>query len=149
MSILTDSRTGAAPWHLWLVGILSLLWNAVGALDFVMTQTRNEQYMSAFNEEQLAYFYGLPMWVVICWGVAVWGAVLGSILLLLRKRLAVAVFLVSLLGMILTTVHSYLLANGLEVMNDPFAVWFSGAIFVIAVVLFVYAGSLSRRNILR
>ena len=149
MSILTDSRTGAAPWHLWLVGILSLLWNAVGALDFVMTQTRNEQYMSTFNAEQLAYFYGLPMWVVICWGGAVWGAVLGSILLLLRKRLAVAVFLVSLLGMILTTVHSYLLSNGLEVMNDPFALWFSGAIFVIAVFLFVYAGSLSRRNILR
>ncbi|WP_116364565.1 hypothetical protein [Parahaliea mediterranea] len=149
MSILTDSRASAAPWHLWVVGVVSLLWNAAGAFDFTMTQTRNAEYMSAFTPEQLDYFYGLPLWVLICWGIAVWGAVLGSILLLLRKRLAVAVFLVSLVGMVLTTVHSYVLSNGLEVMNDPFALWFSGAIFVVGLFLLIYAGNLSRRNILR
>ncbi|TXS95413.1 hypothetical protein FV139_05875 [Parahaliea maris] len=149
MSILSDSRRTSAPWHLWVVGVLSLLWNAMGALDYVMTQTRNEQYMSAFSEEQLAFFYGLPVWVVACWAIAVWGGVLGSLLLLFRRRLAVVVFLVSLVTMVATTVHNYLLSNGLEVMNDPFTLWFSGAIFVIAVFLFFYAGIQSQRNILR
>ncbi|MFV8816780.1 hypothetical protein [Haliea sp. E17] len=149
MSLLMDERRKATPWHLWLVGVLALLWNAVGAIDYVMTQTRNEQYMSAFSEEQLAFFYGLPAWVVACWATAVWGGVVGSLLLLARRRLAVPVFLLSLLTMVATSVHNYLLSNGLEVMNDPFALWFSGAIFVIAVLLFAYAAWLSRRNVLR
>lgn len=149
MSILSDSRRTATPWHLWLVGVLSLLWNGMGALDYVMTQTRNEQYMNAFSEDQLAFFYGLPVWVVACWAIAVWGGVLGSLLLLLRRRLAVLVFFVSLIAMVATTVHNYLLSNGLEVMDDPFTLWFSGAIFAIAVFLFFYAGNLSQRNILR
>lgn len=149
MSLLREGRRAATPWHLWLVGILSLLWNAAGAFDFVVTLTRNEQYMSAFSEEPLAFFYGLPAWVVACWAIAVWGGVLGSILLLFRHRLAVAVFFVSLIAVVLTTVHNYLLSNGLEVMDDPFALWFSGAIFVIAVLLFIYAVWLNRLSVLR
>jgi hypothetical protein len=34
------------PWHLWLVGILGLLWESVGAFDYLMAQTQNESYMS-------------------------------------------------------------------------------------------------------
>jgi len=134
---------------LWVVGVLSVLWNAMGALDYVMTQTRNEQYMSRFTTEQLDYFYSMPSWVIACWALAVWGGVLGSLLLLLRKRLAVWVFFVSLLTMIATSVYNYLLSDGLQVMNDPFALWFSAAIFVIAVVLFFYAGTMNQRGILR
>ena len=35
----------SAPWHLWVVGIVSLLWNAFGAYDFIMTNTQGEAYM--------------------------------------------------------------------------------------------------------
>ena len=61
----------ATPWHLWLVGVLALLWNSVGAFDYVMTETRNASYLSSFTPEQLAYFYGFPMWVVATWALAV------------------------------------------------------------------------------
>jgi len=44
--------------------------NAVGAVDFIMTQTKNGAYMGQFTSEQLAYFYGFPIWVVISWGIA-------------------------------------------------------------------------------
>ena len=45
------------PWHLWAVGIISLLWNAFGAFDYVMTKLKNPAYMAAFTPEQQAYFY--------------------------------------------------------------------------------------------
>ncbi len=38
-------------WYLWVIGGVSSLWNAMGAMDYVMTQTRNEAYMSAFTPE--------------------------------------------------------------------------------------------------
>ena len=59
------------PWHLWLVGVLGLLWSSMGVLDFVMTQSKNEAYMGGFSEAQLEYFYGFPVWTVICWAIAV------------------------------------------------------------------------------
>lgn len=30
-----------APWHLWLIGIIAVLWHAGGAFDYLMTQTNN------------------------------------------------------------------------------------------------------------
>ena len=32
------------PWHLWVVGVLSLLWNAFGATDFVMTMLNRDAW---------------------------------------------------------------------------------------------------------
>ena len=40
-------ETVKTPWHLWLVGVLSLLWNGFGAFDFIQTTTRGEAYMRA------------------------------------------------------------------------------------------------------
>ena len=68
-------NTQPTPWHLWAVGVVGLLWSAMGAMDYVMTQTHNEAYMSAFTPEQLAFFYGIPIWAVATWAIAVWGGV--------------------------------------------------------------------------
>jgi hypothetical protein len=137
----------ATPVHLWIVGAVSLLWNLVGAYDYLMTQTQNEAYMARFTPEQLEYFYGFPMWVETFWALAVWGSVLGSILLLLRKGLAVPVFAVSFVSMVITAVYNYGLSNGLELMGGS-ALVFSLVIFVIALGLFLYARAMRARTVL-
>ena len=111
-----SSETSAqeTPRHLWIIGVLALLWNAFGALDYLMTQTRNETYMAQFTPEQVEYFHGFPSWVVAAWALAVWGGVLGCVLLLLRTRWAVPVFAVSLASMVVTTFHNFVLSNGIE-----------------------------------
>lgn len=136
------------PWHLWVVAIAALLWNAMGAFDYLMTQTRNEAYMANFTAEQIEFFYGLPVVVVAAWAIAVWGGLLGSILLLLRRKLAVWVFLCSLVAMVLTTIHNYLLSNGMEVIGDPFSLVFTAIIFLIALALYLYALRLDKQAVL-
>jgi len=34
------------PLHLWIVAALATVWNAFGAFDYLMTQTRNEAYLA-------------------------------------------------------------------------------------------------------
>jgi hypothetical protein len=137
-----------APWHLWLVGILAVLWNSVGVVDYVMTQLQNAAYMSAFTQVQLDYFYSQPMWVTISWGIAVWSSLIGSILLLMRKKISVGVFLLSIVGVVVTSVYSYGLSNGYEIMGGLFALIFSIMIFVIAVALYFYAKSMTNKGVL-
>jgi hypothetical protein len=88
------------PKHLWLVGILSLLWNAFGAYDYVMSELDAQAYLTqvGYGPEAIAWMESFPAWAVALWAVGVWGSVAGSILLLLRSRHAVTAFLVSLLG---------------------------------------------------
>ncbi len=143
-----STREARTPVHLWVVGVLALLWNAMGAFDYLMTQTENEGYMSRFTPEQLEFFYGFPTWVVASWALAVWGSVLGSILLLMRNRWAVPVFLVSFLSMFVTTFRNYVLADGMEVAGDPFTLLFSALIFLVALGLLLYARAMKRRGVL-
>lgn len=142
---VSPSRT---PWHLWVVGILSLLWNAMGALDYLMTETKNQAYMARFTPEQLDYFYGFPAWVISAWAIAVWGAVLGSILLLLRRAAAYWVFLVSFLALLVTMFYNYVLTNGLKMMGGPGPALFSAAIVIVAALLIAYAAKQRRRGVL-
>jgi len=148
MSEAASAPRPRTPWHLWVVGILSLLWNAMGAFDYLMTETRNAAYMSQFTPEQLAYFLGFPKWVIAAWAIAVWGGVLGSVLLLLRRGLAVGVFLTSFVAMLLTVFHNYVLTPGLEVMGGPGPIIFSAVIAVVALLLIVYARGMRRRGVL-
>ena len=149
---MTESQkqnAGKTPLHLWVVGIIALLWSSMGAFDYLMTQTENAEYMSSFTPEQLAFFYGLPAWIVSAWAIGVWGGVAGAILLLLKRRLSVWVFLASFVAASITTFHSYVLSNGLEVNGDAFSLIFSAVIILIALGLYLYARAMARSGILK
>lgn len=141
------SRLLPTPIHLWIVGVVTLLWNAMGGYDYLMTQTKNADYMARFEPAQLEYFYGFPMWVEACWAVAVWGALLGSILILMRKGLAVPVLMVSFFAMAATAVYNFGISNGLEIMGTGGMI-FSAVIFLVALGLWMYAKAMRGRGVL-
>lgn len=136
-----------APWHLWLVGTLGLLFNSVGSFDYFMTQTQNESYRGRFTSEQLEVLYGFPAWLVVFWALAVWGGALGALLTLLRKRLAVPVLFASLLAMIVTAIHNFASANGLYETGGT-GPGFILVIFVVALGLWLYAQAMGARGVL-
>jgi hypothetical protein len=129
--------------------VASLLWNSVGAMDFVMTETRNKAYMSGFTPAQLEFYYGFPAWVIGSWGIAVWGGVLGSLLLLFRKRQALPFFLASIICIVLTDIRNFGVSNGLAVMGGTGAVVLSAVIFVIGLLLSVYSQAMRKRGVIR
>jgi len=149
MSESQASSPVKAPWHLWVVGIVGTLWNAMGAMDYVMTKLEVESYMAAFTPEQLEFFYGFPIWVNAAWAIAVWGSVIGCLLLLLRKSVAVEVLLVSFVAMALTAFHNYGLSNGMEVVGDTFSLVFTATIFVVGLALYFYAKAMRAKGVLK
>jgi hypothetical protein len=149
MSTDAEAMLSARPtWKLWAIGTLALLWNAMGAFDYLMTQTRNAAYLSNMTPAQMAYIDAFPTWAIATWATAVWGGVLGTVLLLMRRKSAVPVFLVSLVAMVLTTIYQYGLSNGLEVFVGTGPKLFTALIFVVALGLYLYARSLAQRGVL-
>ena len=138
------------PTGFWVIAVLSLLWNSMGAMDYFMTQTRNMDYLSQFTPDQIAYFTSFPAWMEAAWAFGVWGAVLGSVLLLLRRRWAVQVFLISLLGLIVSTIWQIFGSpiNAFSMMG-PMEMAFMGAIWVVAIALIFYARTMHVRGVLR
>ncbi len=142
-----------APIHLWIVGGLSLLWNAFGGYDYVMTRTRNMDYLSSMPgidaNQLLAYIDSYPMFAQIGWGLGVWGAILGSVLLLLRSRHAVTAFALSLLGAVFSLGYQIVGPPGPAGMDEGAMAVMPWIIILIAVALLYYAHRQRMSGVLR
>ncbi len=97
------------PWHLWAVGVLSLLWNGYGGYDYLMSISLNPKYMAKFPPEMADVIRSFPAWATSAWALGVWGSIAGSVLLLLRSRHATTAFLVSAVGALVTFVYDFTL----------------------------------------
>ncbi len=149
---MADSATPAtkAPWHLWVVGVLAVLWNAMGVMDFSMTHFNGEAWLKNFTAEQRAYILSFPLWAEVAWGAGVYGGFIGSLLLLFRKRWAVTVFVVSPVGVIGSDLYSYGVTDSRKIMGGGAgAVVFAAVILGIAVALLAYARRVAARGVLR
>lgn len=138
-----------APVHLWIVGALALLWNGFGCFDYVMTETRNADYLDMFGAEMRAYLEAFPTWAVGAWAFGVWGGLLGALLLLLRSRFAVAAFALSLVGLALSTVYQYVLTTPPAEMKTTGMLAMNALIWAIAIFLLVYAMRQRKAGVLR
>ncbi|RFF27613.1 MULTISPECIES: hypothetical protein [unclassified Wenzhouxiangella] len=145
---MIDAPVSLPPVHFWIIAVIAVLWNAVGAFDFIATQMRLESYMSAFTEEQLAYFYGIPAWAVATWGIAIVSALLGSVAMLLRLRRAYELFIISFIAMLMTSFQNFVLSNGAEIMGAAGLI-FSGVIVAIGIFLIFYNRAMLQRGVLR
>jgi hypothetical protein len=117
-----------APIWFWIVAILTLLWNSFGGYDYTMTHLEDPAYLAAFTTDQRAYFANMPWYLVSVWALGVWGAVAGSLLLLIRSRHAVTAFALSLFGLAASTAIQQLLFREDMARIFPASIWIMQAV---------------------
>jgi hypothetical protein len=113
---METDMTIRTPWHLWLVGVIAVLFNAIGAFDHVMSMAQGESYMASagMTPAQIAHYLEMPVWMKADWAIGVWSAMLGSVLILLRNKLAAPVFAVSLAAFLISLLYTWVLTDGGE-----------------------------------
>ncbi len=134
-----------APWHLWLVGVGTLLFNAMGGFSYTMTRLGKLADLG-MTPDQIAFMDSYPAWANAFWALGVWGALAGSVLLLLRSRLAVAAMAVALVGLIGTTVYNYALISVPDSMKAPVL---DVMIWAVTLFLLAYARAMAQAGVLR
>ena len=143
-----DERA-AAPWQLWAIAGVTTLWNAFGALDYTMTQTRSAAWMAQLSPAQIAWLDAAPAWTVASWAFGVWGGLVGSLLLLARSRHAVLAFAVSLAGLAVNSLFQATSPMPGSHMDGGGALALHLAIWAVAIALLVYALRMRARGVLR
>ena len=94
----------------WVIGVLALIWNVMGIMAYLGRAFITDEMIAALPEEQQAEFLiEQPSWVTAAFAIAVFAGVLAAIFLLLRKKLAYPLFILSGIAAILQ--HIYLFLN--------------------------------------
>ncbi len=101
---MNDETVGDVHWSFWIVGAVALIWNVLGVINFFAQM--NPDVLAAYRESERAIIEGRPAWATGAFAIAVFGGALGCLLLLFRKSAAYYLFIVSLLGAIVTMTHT-------------------------------------------
>lgn len=130
----------------WFVAtaVVALLWNLLGCVAFLSDLRLSPEDIARLPEAQQALYNARPSWAVASTALAVFGGVLGCIGLLMRKKWALAVFVASLVGILVQDFGLFVLARGVTVAG-PTAVVLQGVVLLVGVGLIL----LSRRGIAR
>jgi hypothetical protein len=89
------AATAATPAWYWLVAIFALLFEGAGAYLFASSLSLDPATLPL---DQRAIFEATPQWMTIAWAIAIGAGLLGAIGLLLRRRFAEPLLLISLIA---------------------------------------------------
>lgn len=138
------------PWHFWLVTALSVPWNGFGGYDYFMSKTAGDAYLRSggMSERQITFFHAMPAWTTVFWALGVWGAIAGTLLLILRSRWAAPLFVASLIGLLGSLVYNFALSDGSKV-NGPQGMIINAVILVGCLFFVWYSRRMVQQGVLR
>ena len=100
-----------APKWFNVTAFIALLWNIHGCIAFIADMQLSPDDITKLPEAQQALYAARPAWSVAATGIAVFGGVLGCIALLMKRKWAFALLVLSLFGIIGQDLAMFVLAN--------------------------------------
>lgn len=89
------------PLWFWIVSVIALVWNILGIGAYFAQVSMTPEIMAALPQEQQDMYAKLPVWYMIVFALAVFGGALGCMGLLLRKKWAYLVLLISAVAVVI------------------------------------------------
>ena len=114
----SSDKTSPPVWF-WVISIIALLWYLMDMSAFSMRVLMTDDFIKAMPENQQHLYRNMPLWVNIVFAGEVFGGALGCVGLLLRKKWALPLFVVSILGVLSQTLHVYFLSDAVSTLGTP------------------------------
>ena len=134
---MNDQNT-TLPTSFWVISVIALVWNIMGVYSFYIQTFISESQLDAMTAEQIAVYESFPSWIYWIFGVAVFGGLLGSIGLLMKKGWCKPLFVISLVAIIIQMGYAFLLTDHMEVYG-PSSLIVPLAIIAVAAFLVYYS----------
>lgn len=141
---MNDKTVGDVHWSYWLIGVVALLFNAGGTINFFAQM--NADAVAQMPKGFRAIIEGRPIWATGAFAIAVFGGTIGSVLLLMKKSAAYYLFIASLAGVIVQVIP-FLGMIGSTVAFDPVEIAAATVVsLVVAAFLIWYTKRVERRG---
>ncbi|MEO9873092.1 hypothetical protein [Ekhidna sp.] len=103
------------PTWFWVVAIIALVWNLLGVGAYLGQAYVSDDIFSQMEEAVQDLINQTPAWATAAFAIAVWCGALGSLLLVLRRKLAYMVLILSLMGILVQMFYNFFMSNSMEV----------------------------------
>ena len=128
---MPDSTNGRPPTSYWIIAGFFLLWNFLGLMIYYDQVTMTPEVIAEnFSPAQQEFLQNMPVWATSAYAIAVTAGVIASALLFARRALALPVFVISLVGVLVQDLNSFVLSDGLSV-------WGTSALYLPTLVLLI------------
>jgi CHASE2 domain-containing sensor protein len=84
----------------WVISSIALVWNLMGVFNYLDQAFMTDKILETLPKEQQILYQDVPAWVTAAFAIAVFSGTLGSLLLLLKKKIATTFFIISFLGIV-------------------------------------------------
>jgi uncharacterized membrane protein len=99
---MNDKALVSVHWSFWVIGVVGLVFNLMGCINYVSQM--NAENVAAMPDVYRAIVETRPAWGTGAFAIAVFGGLLGCLLLLLRKSVATYLFVVALVAAVLAQI---------------------------------------------
>jgi uncharacterized membrane protein YphA (DoxX/SURF4 family) len=115
-----------------------------------MTHRHDAAYFASqdYDAAQIEYFTNYPIVPDVFWTVAVWGALIGSLLLLFGSRWATAAVFVALVAALCLNVGTFGFMHRWQILGPRLAV-FDAGVLLLTIGLLLYCRAMAARAVLR
>lgn len=134
------------PAWFWVVAVLLALWGVIGVVGFQVDVAMTPADVARLPPYDQQLYTGRPSWQIATYGVATWTGLLGSIVLLLRKAWARALYILSLVAVVAMFGWTFIATDIIAVRGVVVAAGLPVAIALIAVFEIWLAGVARRRG---
>ena len=139
----------AVPRWFWVLGIVLLLWGAMGIFAFYsQLTTPYDKMVAEMGKAAADCIARMPQWLWWVFGIAVWSGLFGSAALLLRRVWAQPLYLISLVAVVVQFGYSFGVAKTHEIMGWSSAI-FPAFIILMAAIQLWFAGWVKKKGWLR
>ena len=101
------------PIWFWIMGAVALIWNVIGVLAYLQQALMSAEEFAALPPAEQHLLATQPSWVSAAFAIAVFAGFVAAVAMLMQKRVAVRLFLVSLLAVV-AQFSSYFIIDGLR-----------------------------------
>ena len=131
----------------WVLGVLLLIWNGMGALEYLNNVLVTPGEMAMKSEAERNLIEMTPSWVTSAFALAVWGGLMAAILMLLRKAFAHLMFMASLFGAVVQMCYNFFIAGAYDIYG-PEGLLMPAMIIIIGVYSIYFTGQCKEKGIL-
>ena len=122
----------------WIIAVIALIWNLMGVLAYIAQAYMTDEDKALLPEAERTLYDNVPAWATAAFAIAVFGGLLASLTLLIRKKIAKTLFLISLIGIIVQMAYNFFISEAMDVYG-PGGMTMPVMVVVIGIFLYMYS----------